>query len=175
MESVLDEKLRYPIGRFELDREVTPEKRKRWIRQIAVLPERLGQALQVVSKEKLDTPYRPGGWTVRQVVHHLADSHVNAYVRFRLALTEDAPAIKTYDQEKWAGLHDAVHAPVEASLQLLQGLHVRWIALLEQLPESAFGRVIEHPEWGRVPLDMQLQLYAWHSKHHVAHILRLAE
>ncbi len=172
---VTDQTHRFPIGRFKMDREITPDKRKHWIAQIAALPERLRQALQAVSKSRLDAPYRPDGWTVRQVVHHLADSHVNAYVRFRLALTEDDPAVKTYDQERWAELADARTAPVEPSLELIEGLHARWVSLLESLSDDDYARTFAHPELGEVSLDMNLQIYAWHSRHHVAHIMGLAE
>ncbi len=160
--------LRYPVGKFVQDREVTPEKRKQWIGEIARLPERLRQALQQAPDH--DAPYRPGGWTVRQLVHHVADSHLNAYVRFRLALTEENPSVKTYDQEKWAELADAREAPVESSLAILDGLHRRWARLLESLSEQDFARKLQHPEWGRIDLDVILQIYAWHSRHHVAHV-----
>jgi DinB superfamily len=122
---------------------------------------------------QFDTPYRPGGWTVRQVIHHLPDSHMNGYVRFKLALTEDAPAIKPYDEALWANLPDVRTAPVETSLMLLEALHQRWVALLESMSDAEFARVFHHPEVGKLNLEQYLAGYAWHCKHHVAHITSL--
>jgi len=128
-----------------------------------------------LSTEQLDTPYRPGGWTVRQVVHHLPDSHLNSYIRFRLALTEKEPTIKPYDQERWAELDDAKTAPIEPSLALLEALHQRWIMLLRSLIPADFARTFNHPEMGIVTLDATLRLYEWHGRHHTAHITSLRE
>jgi uncharacterized damage-inducible protein DinB len=161
---------RYPVGRFTPDPDVTDEKRRTWIEQIARAPAALKQAVKGLSDEQLDTPYRPGGWTVRQVVHHVADSHVNAYIRFRWALTEDTPKIKAYDEQQWAELADARTAPVEVSLALIEALHERWVRLLESLSPEQFGRTFDHPVNGVQSLDRVLQMYAWHGRHHVGHI-----
>lgn len=167
--------LRYPIGRFAADPGVTEEKRRRWIGEIADTPERLRAAVDRLSAEQLDTPYRPGGWTVRQVVHHLPDSHLNAYVRVKLALTEAAPTVKPYDETAWAELADGRTAPVEISLALIESLHRRWILVLRALSPGDFARTFRHPDWGTVNLDWVLQQYAWHGRHHVAHITSLRE
>ncbi len=132
-------------------------------------------AIAGLNEEQLDTPYRDGGWTVRQVVHHVADSHMNAYVRFRLALTEQEPVIKPYDEAAWAELADAKDAPPEISLALIDALHDRWTRLLRSMSGADFLRQFRHPELGAVPLEKNLALYAWHGKHHVAHITRLRE
>lgn len=137
---------------------------------MADAPARLRAAVSGLSEPQLDTPYRPGGWTVRQVVHHLPDSHINSYVRFKLALTEDTPTIKPYDEALWAKLPDAVATPIETSLRLMEGLHGRWVGLLESMSDTDFSRAFRHPEIGMVRLDQNLALYAWHGKHHVAHI-----
>jgi uncharacterized damage-inducible protein DinB len=162
--------LRYPIGRFSFPESTTPEQRRDWIREMADAPARLRAAVSGLSEPQLDTPYRPGGWTVRQVVHHLPDSHINSYVRFKLALTEDTPTIKPYDEALWAKLPDAVATPIETSLRLMEGLHGRWVGLLESMSDTDFSRAFRHPEIGMVRLDQNLALYAWHGKHHVAHI-----
>ena len=167
---------RYPIGKFQMEEEpLTGDARRRWIDQIAEAPRRLREAVRGLSEERLDTPYRPGGWTVRQVIHHLPDSHVNAYVRFKLTLTEVEPTIKTYDEARWAELADARETPIEVSLDLLGSLHARWVVLLRSLSAEDFGRKLRHPEWGVMSLDRSLGLYAWHGRHHVAHITSLAE
>ena len=132
-------------------------------------------AVAGLTPEQLDTPYRPGGWTVRQVVHHVPDSHINSYVRFKLALTEEEPTIKPYDEARWAKLADTATTPVEVSLTLLDSLHSRWVPLLQSLTEADFARQFRHPELGMVRLDRNLALYAWHGKHHVAHITSLRE
>ncbi|HLI30711.1 MAG TPA: putative metal-dependent hydrolase, partial [Terriglobia bacterium] len=142
---------------------------------IEEVPARLRAAVKGLSDAQLDTPYREGGWTVRQVVHHLADSHMNSYVRFRLALTESEPTIKTYDQTRWAELRDARTAPVEPSLALLESLHKRWVLLLKSLEAADFSRTFRHPDRGTMTLDQNLALYAWHGRHHVAHITSLRE
>jgi DinB superfamily len=169
------EDLRYPIGRFAFPEEVTPGERQAWIAQIAEAPVRLRAAVAGLGADQLDTPYRPGGWRVRQVIHHLPDSHINSYVRFKLALTEDTPVIKPYDEARWAELPDASTTPVEASLALLDSLHQGWVRLLESMTDSDFQRSFRHPELGLVRLDRNIALYAWHGRHHVAHILRLRE
>ena len=167
------ERLRYPIGPFREDPHPTPEKYERWIDGIAALPGELRALVQDLSDHQLDTPYRPDGWTVRQVVHHVPDSHLNAYVRTRLALTEDEPTIKPYDQEAWAKLPDAGTAPPEVSLRLLEGLHARWAATLRPLDQRALLRTLHHPEAGRITVGWIIQSYAWHGRHHHAHIARL--
>ena len=168
------ERLRYPVGRFQHDGAVTPSKRAAWIGEIAALPAHMRAAVTGLAEEQLDTPYRDGGWTVRQVVHHVADSHVNAYVRLKLALTEEAPAIKPYEEKLWADLPDSA-LPVDVSLSLIDALHHRWITLLRSMRDDAFARTWIHPEHGVRDLDFLLQLYAWHSRHHVAHVRSLRE
>jgi uncharacterized damage-inducible protein DinB len=167
--------LRYPIGRAEMEKELTPEQRGELIDRIEETPVRLRDAVAGLSAEQLDTPYRPGGWTVRQLVHHVPDSHLNAYTRFKLALTEDEPAIKTYEEGRWAELPDSRSVPVEVSLALLESLHRRWVALLRALPAADFHKSLRHPEWGVINLDQLLGLYAWHGQHHVAHVTSLRE
>ena len=165
------EQLRYPVGRFE--RLATPldrATRAAHIDTIEQTPARFRSLVAGRTDAQLDTPYRPGGWTVRQVVHHVPESHMNAYVRIKLALTENAPAIKTYEEQLWAELPDVEHCPVDVSLRLLEALHERWIVLLRTLPESEFGKVFTHPEWGRVTIDEAVAMYAWHCRHHTAHI-----
>jgi hypothetical protein len=167
--------LSYPIGRFDLPESVAPEMRPPLIGEIEAAPEWFRAAVQGLTAQQLDTPYRPGGWTVRQVVHHVADSHLNAYVRFRLALTEDQPTIKPYDQAKWAELQDARTAPVEISLQLIESLHQRWAVLLRSMSDADFALRFNHPERGVMRLDVTLAMYAWHCRHHAAHITGLRE
>jgi hypothetical protein len=167
--------LSYPIGPFEWPESVDSAARVEALRQIAAAPGGLRDAVRGLNDAQLDTPYRPGGWTVRQVIHHVADSHMNAYIRFRLALTENEPVIKPYDQNAWAELSDARSFPLEPSLALIEGLHGRWVALAESLPEVAFSRAFFHPERGRVPLGANLAMYAWHGRHHTAHITGLRE
>ncbi|HET7584411.1 MAG TPA: putative metal-dependent hydrolase [Gemmatimonadaceae bacterium] len=167
--------LRYPIGRFERPTTLSAAERASCIDDIAAAPGNLRNAVDGLSDAQLDTPYRPGGWTVRQVVHHVPDSHLNAYVRFRLGLTRDGPRITTYDEARWAELPDARTMPAAPSLQLLDGLHQRWVALLRSMDAADFARTISHPEMGDVSLDDLLALYAWHGKHHAAHITSLRE
>ncbi len=172
--------LQYPIGKFTWNRSgegllASEAERREWIHEIEQTPARLRAAVAGLSEAQLDTPYRPGGWTVRQVVHHLPDSHLNAYVRFRLGLTEDEPPVKTYQESRWAELADARTAPAEISLTLLETLHARWVMLLKSLRAEDFARALKHPEMGRVTLEKYLALYAWHGKHHVAHITSLRE
>ena len=168
------EDLRYPIGKFAYDRDSTPQKRAGWIRDLQDLPRHARDAVAGLSPAQLDTPYREGGWTVRQVVHHLADSHMNSYVRFKLALTEREPTIKPYDQEAWARLPDS-SKDIDCSLALLDGLHERWTALLSALSAEQWELTFQHPESGVQKLDRTLQTYAWHSRHHVAHITALRQ
>jgi hypothetical protein len=161
---------RYPIGPFRAPVGATPEERSAWIGEIAILPANLRTTVERLDDAGLDTPYRPGGWTVRQVVHHLPDSHLNAYCRFKLALTEHAPVIRPYDEGAWAELPDGA-APVDASLDLLDALHRRWTALMEALDDAAWERTFVHPEHGRTfTLATSLALYAWHGRHHLAHV-----
>src|SRR6185503_12347681 len=167
--------LSYPIGKFKWEGDATAEQRQKFIEEIAGTPARVRAAVEGLSQEQLETPYRPGGWTVRQVVHHLADSHLNSYVRFRLALTEDEPTIKPYHEDKWAELEDARTAPLEVSLALLESLHERWVRLMKSLKAEDFARAFRHPDLGVVSLDKNLGLYAWHGRHHVAHITGLRE
>jgi len=164
---------RYPIGRYEMPADVTPAMRAGAILEIASTPERVRAVVKGLNDTQLDTPYREGGWTVRQVVHHMADSHMNAYVRWRLALTESEPTIKPYEESAWARLEDAAHAPIEVSLRLLEPLHERWVRLLHSVKPEEFARTFRHPEHGVRTLDWMLFLYAWHGKHHVAHITEL--
>jgi len=171
--------LRYPIGKFEWkqpkNEEQSAQNRTQYIDNLLKLPAQMRMAVQGLNPEQLDTPYRPDGWTVRQVVHHVPDSHMNAYIRFKLALTEEQPAIKPYDEGSWAKLADAQVTPVEVSLQLLAALHSRWVDLLQAMHPSDFGRTLYHPEHGVVTLDRMLAMYSWHSAHHLAHITSLRE
>jgi len=164
---------RYPIGPFAWPAEVSAADRAAFIARIAAAPERLRHAVKGLTEAQLDTPYREGGWTVRQVIHHVPDSHMNAFIRFKLALTEDEPVIKPYDEASWARLNDAVDAPVETSLRLLESLHERWVVLLDGIAETGWKRRFVHPELGPVSLENNLALYAWHGDHHVAHIMAL--
>jgi uncharacterized damage-inducible protein DinB len=161
--------LRYPVGKFVRDNDVTPEKRREWIRQLDALPREVGNALAELPPGGLDTPYREGGWTVRQVVHHLADSHSNAYTRIKLALTEETPALKTYEEQLWAELPDS-KIDVAPSLAILDGIHTRLTIVLDSLTPAQFERTALHPQWGQITVDVLVQLYAWHSRHHLAHI-----
>jgi hypothetical protein len=167
---------RYPIGRFTPDPASTPETRTRHIDQIAGLPARFRQAVSGLSPEQLNTPYRQDGWTVRQVVHHVPDSHLNAYIRCKLALTEETPTIKPYDEAAWARLKDSELTPADVSLDLLQAVHVRWVTLLRSLGAEDFRRRFIHPEaGGERDLDWLVALYGWHGNHHLAHITQLRE
>jgi hypothetical protein len=165
--------LRFPIGRYSPPAVISPEQRAAWIAELEALPGNLAHAAKGLNDDQLNTPYRPGGWTVRQVVHHIPDSHLNSYTRFRLALTEDSPTIKPYEEAAWAELPDAKSAPIEPSLLLADGLHRRWVMLLRTLTGEEFKRTFVHPEHGEVKLDWTLGLYAWHCRHHVAHIAGL--
>lgn len=165
--------LRYPIGKFRYDGPPNDEQKQALLEEIAHTPKKLRAAVQGLSESKLDTEYRPGGWTVRQVIHHVPDSHLNAYVRFKLALTEDDPTIKPYAEDRWAELADTKATPVEVSLALLDSLHDRWVRLLRSLTEEEWKRTFRHPDLGPMTLEKTLALYAWHGKHHVAHITDL--
>ena len=167
--------LRYPVGPFKFEGKMNDEQIRQAIGDIAQTPARLRAAVDGLSREQLDTPYRPEGWTVRQVVHHLPDSHLNSYVRFKLALTEDQPTIKPYDEHQWSNLSDARTAPPEISLDLLEALHRRFVLMLSALEPSDLARTFLHPELGPVSLEKNIALYAWHGRHHVAHITSLAE
>jgi len=165
--------LKYPIGRFVYNENMSNTERSLCIKEIAEAPVKLREAVSGLNNEQLDTQYRPGGWTVRQVVHHLPDSHINAYVRMKLALTEDIPEIKTYEEQKWAELGDTVNTDISVSINLLEALHKRWVNLWESLTEKDYKINFRHPEIGLVTLDWLLAQYAWHGKHHVAHITSL--
>jgi hypothetical protein len=167
--------LRYPIGKFKFEGPTIPEQRDELLNQIEQTPNRLRAAVKGLSDQQLDTPYRPEGWTVRQVVHHVPDSHLNAYVRFKLALTEDEPTIKPYAEDRWARLADTQFTPVEVSLAMLDSLHDRWVRLLRSFQPEDWKRSFRHPELGLVSLEKNLALYAWHGRHHVAHITSLRE
>jgi hypothetical protein len=166
---------RYPIGRFTPGPNPTPETRSRYIEQIAGTPLLMRQAIAGLTEDQLDTPYRDGGWTVRQVIHHVPDSHLNAYIRFKWALTEDSPTIKAYDEATWATLKDSELTPVDVSLTLLESLHARWTVLLRSLKPEDFRRRFVHPESGPHDVDWLLGLYSWHGNHHIAHITSLRE
>ena len=167
--------LSYPIGKFQWTGSSTEADRRKFIAQIEEAPAKFRAAVEGLTDAQLDTPYREGGWTVRQVVHHLPDSHINAYVRFKLAVTESEPTVKTYEQERWAELADAKSAPIEPSLALLESLHQRWVKFLKSLTAADYARKLKHPELGEVILDKYLAMYAWHGRHHVAHITSLRE
>lgn len=166
---------RYPIGRFVPDSATTPETRNRHIEKIAALPAKIRQAVAGLSDNQLNTPYREGGWMVRQVVHHVADSHMNAYVRFKWALTENEPTIKAYEESEWAKLKDSELTPVEVSLTLIDSLHARWTVLVRSMKAEDFARKFVHPDSGPHDVDWLLQLYSWHGSHHTAHITSLRE
>ena len=168
--------LRYPLGPFVYSGPMTDVQRTEAIARIAAAPARLRDAVLGLDEGQLDTAYRPGGWTVRQVVHHVPDSHLNAYVRIRLALTEDVPTIKPYEEARWAQLPDARTLPVEVSLALLDALHARWVPLLRGIDAGTALRRLRHPEHGReMTIDELIALYAWHGHHHVAHVTALRE
>jgi hypothetical protein len=167
--------LSYPIGKFDFKKTVAPGEYAGLIEEIAAAPALYRAAVRGLDEAQLDTAYRPGGWTVRQTVHHVADSHMNSFLRMRLALTEQEPAIRPYNQDLWAKLGDSRTAPVELSLQLIESLHGRWVCMLKTLSEADFARTFLHPERGLVRLDTNLALYAWHGKHHAAHIAGLRQ
>ena len=167
--------LRYPIGPFQFDGQPSESQLKQFISDIEQAPARFRAALAGLSEPQLDTPYRPGGWTVRQVTHHVPESHMNAYVRMKLALTEDNPTIKPYDEARWAETPDVRNTPVAVSLALLEALHQRWVTLLTALGPTDFARTLVHPESGSWTIGRYVAPYAWHGKHHVAHITTLRE
>jgi hypothetical protein len=167
--------LRYPVGKFHFDGPTTEEQKQKSIGEIAQTPANLRAAVKGLSEQQLDTPYRPDGWTVRQVAHHVPDSHLNAYVRFKLALTEEEPTIKPYAEDRWARLADTQVTPVEVSLAMLDSLHDRWTRLLRSLQPDDWKCSFRHPELGLVSLEKNLALYAWHGRHHIAHITSLRE
>jgi uncharacterized damage-inducible protein DinB len=170
----LDYTLRYPTGRFSsVKRDLTAEERAAGIEAIRTHPAKLRAAVAGLRDDQLDTPYREGGWTLRQVVHHVVDSHTNALIRFKLAVTEDNPTIRPYNEKLWAELADARTLPVETSLAILDGLHARWSTLLAALTPDQFRRTLHHPEMGNLTVDSLLELYAWHGAHHVAHVTGL--
>jgi len=166
---------RYPLGKFSFDGDLTAEQKKQYLNDIEQLPARFRAALQGLSEKQLDTPYRDGGWTVRQVTHHVPDSHMNAYVRFKLALTEDEPTIRPYMEDRWAELPEAKTAPVALSLALLDSLHQRWTLMLRNIADTGWKRNFRHPEMGLMSLEKTLALYSWHGRHHTAHVTALRE
>ncbi len=167
--------LRFPIGRFDFSANIGAADYPRLIAEIAATPGALRSAVAGMSRDQLETPYRPAGWSIKQVVHHLPDSHMNAYTRFKLALTEDEPAIKAYAEALWAELPDSQRVPIDVSLDLLDALHLRWVALLRAMDAAAFQRGLRHPVHGLMTLEKLLGMYAWHGRHHVAHITALKE
>jgi len=164
---------RYPVGKFAYDAAPSEEQRKKWIDEIESAPAALRAAVKGLTTAQMETPYRDGGWTVRQVVHHVPESHMNAYIRFKLALTEDEPTIKPYMEDRWAETGDVTATSPEISLALLEPLHERWVQLLRSMKPQEWKRSFHHPELGVVPLEKSLALYAWHGRHHVAHITEL--
>lgn len=169
----MSDDLKYPVGPFQRPDSLSHDQRQSAIAAIAAVPPKLRAAVRGLTETQLDTPYRPGGWTVRQVVHHVPDSHSNAYTRFKLTLTEDVPTIKPYDEEAWAKLDDTRTTPIETSLVMMEVLHDRWVRLLRSIASADFARNLNHPENGTMNLDQLLALYAWHGDHHVAHITAL--
>jgi len=168
--------LKYPVGKFDFDALIAEADHARLIDEIAATPAALRAAVTGLSRDQLETRYRPGGWTVKQVVHHVPDSHMNAYSRFKLALTEDEPTIKPYDETKWAELPDSQKVAAEVSLRLVEAIHERWVPLLRSMDSADFRRGFRHPDHGRVlTLQQVLGLYAWHGRHHVAHITTLRD
>ncbi|MFB5087764.1 bacillithiol transferase BstA [Psychrobacillus sp. PGGUH221] len=163
---------RYPIGEFEFDGKITRNEIEEWIKQIEDLPELLAVAVSDLNDQQMDTAYRLGGWKVRQVVHHLADSHMNAYIRFKLAITEDTPVIKPYNEGEWAELPD-YELPVETSISLLKALHIRWVKLLKSLTFTDLEKTFVHPDSGEISIGKNIGIYAWHGQHHLAHITSL--
>lgn len=171
----MDTDPRYPIGKFNGQAAANDSERRQFLKDLEEAPARLKTAIQGLSDEQLDTPYREGGWTVRQVVHHVPDSHLNSYIRFKWALTEDEPTVKTYYEDRWAELPDSKNTPIQVSLTMLDSLHQRWTNLLKSFQAEDWKKTLRHPELGVMTLDKMLALYAWHGKHHVAHIRALRE
>lgn len=167
------EELRYPIGRYEKKPSVSPRDVAKWIDEIEALPTDLRAAVSGLTDDQIDTPYRDGGWTVRQLIHHIADSHLNAYIRFKLGLTEDTPSIKPYQQDDWAKLPDS-EMPIAVSLDMLESIHKRWVTVLKSMDGEQLNREIYHPEYDKIiVLKSFIGNYAWHGKHHLAHITNL--
>ena len=167
--------LRYPIGTAEIKTGYSHDERLALVESLRRMPAAMRAAVDGLDDAQLDTPYRDGGWTVRQVAHHVPDSHINAYARFKWTLTETDPAIKTYEESEWARLEDSNATPIEVSLDLLEALHRRWVVLLRSLTDRDFARTLRHPESGPMNLDHLLAMYAWHGRHHVAHIKSLSD
>jgi len=174
-EKAVEVDLRYPVGKWTMKGPFTNAQRHEMINSIGAAPAAFRAATAGLSEAQLSTPYRPSGWTVRQVIHHVADSHMNAYIRFRLGITEAEPTVKPYDEKTWAELFDARTAPVEISLGLIDGVHKRWVMLLETVREIDFNRNVRHPEHGTMSLDDLMALYEWHGRHHAAHITGLRQ
>jgi uncharacterized damage-inducible protein DinB len=166
---------RYPIGKFSYSGPLTAKQKQECMNHIEQAPALLRAALHGLSDQQLDTPYRDGGWTLRQLAHHVPDSHMNSYIRFKLALTEENPTIKPYMEDVWAELPEAKHAPIEMSLALLDSLHQRWTLMLRELTDAEWKRTFSHPELGPVTLEKNLALYAWHGRHHTAHVTSLRQ
>lgn len=166
----MSDELRFPVGKFQ-EVEVTKDLRKQFIKTIEEFPAKLREACAGMSEDQLETPYRPEGWTVKQVVHHVADSHSQSLSRFKLGLTENCPTIKPYAEDLWAELADGKHAPIEISLNMIDGIHARWTLLLNSMNDEDFAKKLNHPERGEYDLDYFLSLYDWHSRHHLAHVL----
>ncbi len=166
--------LRFPVGEFDKNIELTAEKRAEFIRVIEDLPQKIAAAVEGLNEAQLDTPYRPEGWTVRQTIHHVADSHINSICRFKLALTEENPTIRPYFEDRWAELADS-QMPVDVSLKIIEGVHSRWTVLLESMTDADFKKLLIHPDSGEWTIEQFLALYAWHSLHHTAHITYLRE
>lgn len=170
------EALKYPIGKFQKPETITSDDLLKYISVIELFPHRLDDEVEQLSNDQLETPYRPDGWTIKQVVHHCADSHMNALVRFKLALTEDKPTIKPYKEALWADLADSSHMSIDASLNIISGIHMRWAALLKSLTKAQWKRTFVHPQHGReISLEENAGLYAWHCQHHLAHITGLKQ
>lgn len=169
----IEQDLRFPIGRLKIEGDITPDMISSFIKDIEEAPANLRKAVEGLNEKQLNTPYRPEGWTIRQVVHHLPDSHVNSYIRFKLALTEETPTIKPYDEAKWAQLADTMDTPVSVSLDFFANLHARWVILLKSLSPADLEKTFRHPDHGLVTLKRTIALYAWHGKHHIAHITEL--
>ena len=170
------EHLQYPVGRFTLPEQISSDDKVNFIDVISSFPEKIKEAVKGLNDTQLDTPYRPGGWTIRQVVHHCADSHMNALIRFKLALTENNPVITPYLQDKWAKLSDSISLPVESSLRTIQGIHARWTTLLQSMQADDYKKAYFHPEKQRlVLLEEAVASYAWHCRHHLAHILNCSK
>jgi uncharacterized damage-inducible protein DinB len=170
----MSENLSYPIEKYDKNTKINSEQRKQFIREIAALPNQLREAVENLSDQQLDTPYRPEGWTLRQVIHHVGDSHLNSFIRFKLALTEENPTIRPYAEDLWAQTAE-YKMPVEVSLDLIDSLHQRWATLLESMSDKDFAKILNHPETGTWTLENLLGMYVWHGKHHTAHINNLKQ